>query len=418
MDQNHSAKIANLKTCDETDENNSNGPTGCPKRKTNSSWSPTEEVEELTNLNTKLSRYIDRVRSLHGENRKLTSYAASIEESRMKESEQIHVLYREKIQALKDEKEKLSRKVANLGTSYENIRKENDKLKDNIACVDKELKARNEKQLVLEKEMNTLRKNSSNFSKVKNKLEIVYCKMKQDEISFSEQLKEFSVKIERMSLECQNLHERLKVNSVLLNQKLVEQKETIEKSYQEEDSNDQIKSIVVSFQERILEEKNNERANSGLISKLLTEISENIEFINLQEYKIENNKSKLKNLNMKVKYLLEEQDAIKEKLRLLKTQQVSNSMNQKQEVQEKEGEIEVIMEKIRKQAEDMENLVLEKQGLDAEIAVFKKLVETEEERLGVTKDDGRKYKKSPHFTFVEEKEKTARREIVLSERQL
>ena len=55
------------------------------------------------------------------------------------------------------------------------------------------------------------------------------------------------------------------------------------------------------------------------------------------------------------------------------------------QVQEKEGEIEVIMEKIRKQAEDMENLVLEKQGLDAEIAVFKKLVETEEERLGVTK---------------------------------
>jgi len=416
MDQSHSAKIANLKTCDETDENDSNDPTGCPKK--NSSLSPTEEVEELTNLNTKLSRYIDRVRSLHGENRKLTSYAASIEESRMKESEQIHVLYREKIQALKDEKEKLSRKVANLGTSYENIRKENDKLKDNIACVDKELKARNEKQLVLEKEINTLRKNSSNFSKVKNKLEIVYCKMKQDEISFSEQLKEFSVKIERMSLECQNLHERLKVNSVLLNQKLVEQKETIEKSYQEEDSNDQIKSIVVSFQERILEEKNNERANSGLISKLQTEISENIEFINLQEYKIENNKSKLKNLNMKVKYLLEEQDAIKEKLRLLKTQQVSNSMNQKQEVQEKEGEIEVIMEKIRKQAEDMENLVLEKQGLDAEIAVFKKLVETEEERLGVTKDDGRKYKKSPHFTFVEEKEKTVRREIVLSERQL
>merc|ERR1719206_1541522 len=124
--------------------------------------------------------------------------------------------------------------------------------------------------------------------------------MKQDEISFSEQLKEFSAKIERMSLECQNLHERLKVNSVLLNQKLVEQKETIEKRYQEEDSNDQIKSIVVSFQERILEEKNNERANSGLISKLQTEISENIEFINLQEYKIENNKSKLKNLNMKV----------------------------------------------------------------------------------------------------------------------
>ena len=31
---------------------------------------------------------------------------------------------------------------------------------------------------------------------------------------------------------------------------------------------------------------------------------------------------------------------------------------------------------------EFENLLEEKQGLDAEIAVFKKLVETEEERLG------------------------------------
>ena len=86
-------------------------------------------------------------------------------------------------------------------------------MKEHLAGVDKELKARNEKQIDLEKEINTLQKNNNKSLQVTDKLKLVLCKMKQDEISFSKQLKELSDKTKVMSLECQNLYERLKSNS-------------------------------------------------------------------------------------------------------------------------------------------------------------------------------------------------------------
>merc|ERR1711881_545049 len=177
-----------------------------------SSLSAEEEVAELTALNTKLSRYIDRVRSLHGENKKLTTYIASVEESQIKESEEMHLLYREKIETLKNEKEKISRQVEHLGATYENIRKENYKLKDNIAGIDKEMQTRNLKRVSLEKEINTLQKNSTKSLRITNDLEKALGKMKKDQTEFSGRLKEISDITEKLSLECQSLHERLKSN--------------------------------------------------------------------------------------------------------------------------------------------------------------------------------------------------------------
>jgi len=388
------------------------------KNRSESSLSAEEEVAELTALNTRLSRYIDRVRSLHGENKKLTTYIASVEESQIKESEEMHLLYREKIETLKNEKEKISRQVEHLGATYENIRKENYKLKDNIAGIDKEMQTRNLKRVSLEKEINTLQKNSTKSLRITNDLEKALGKMKKDQTEFSGRLKEISDITEKLSLECQSLHERLKSNSDLMKNKLEELKTNKKLTPEDEDKDGQIKNIILSFQESLSKETKCEQSDPDLISKLHLDISTQIEHMNLQEYKLADSESKVKNLDNKVKTLLEEQKTIEEKLKIFEKQQDLNRNNHENEVQEKDREIEEIMEKIRKQEEDIENLLLEKQGLDAEIAVFRKLVETEEERLGVKKDDGRMYKKPPGFTFVGEKEATVRRGIVLSERQL
>merc|ERR1712123_130427 len=132
-----------------------------PKNRDESDLSPTDEVAELAGLNTKLTRYIDRVRSLQGENTKLSKYVCSIEESQIKESEQVHLLYREKIETLNKEKEKIARQVSHLGATYENILTENKELKGNLSSVNKELKARNERQCALEKDINSLSEKSS-----------------------------------------------------------------------------------------------------------------------------------------------------------------------------------------------------------------------------------------------------------------
>jgi len=390
-----------------------------PKTRDESDLSPTDEVAELTSLNTKLSRYIDRVRSLQGENTKLTKYVCSIEESQIKESEQMHVLYREKVETLKKEKEKIARQVSSLGATYENILTENKELKGNLSSVNKELKARNEIQCALEKDINSLSEKSSKTEQETKSMETRLGKMKQDQTLLSEQLKTISSKTEILSEDCQNLCHRLKLNSKLLNEKLERVKTDHIAWIEGQDKEGQTKNIVFNFQENMEKEKECDRVGASLISKLHTDISEQIENWNLQEALVNESKSKVKNLEIKIRNLLEEKETVIKRLGSLESLWDSNRMNHLSEVKTKDVEIKSILEKFRKQTEEFENLVQEKQGLDTEIAVFKKLVESEEERLKIKKDDVKLFKKSgPGFTFVEEKERTARREMVLTERQL
>jgi len=390
-----------------------------PKTRDESVLSPTDEVAELTSLNTKLSRYIDRVRSLQGENTKLTKYVCSIEESQIKESEQMHVLYREKIETLKKEKEKIARQVSHLGATYKNILTENKELKGNLSTVNKEIEARNERQSALEKEINSFGENSSKAEQETKSMETRTGKIKQDQTLLKEQLKTISSKTEILSEDCQNLCHRLKLNSELLNAKLERVKTDHMTWIAGQDKEGQTKNIVFTFQENMEKDKECDRVGASLISKLHTDISQQIENWNLQEALLNESKSKVKNLEIKIRNLLEEKETVIKRLDSLESVWDGNRMNHLSEVKTKDIEIKSILEKIRKQTEEFENLVQEKQGLNTEIAVFKKLVETEEERLKIKKDDVKLFKKSgPGFTFVEEKERTARRELVLTERQL
>lgn len=382
-----------------------------PKSRNESPLSPTDEVAELTSLNSKLSRYIDRVRSLQGENAKLTKYVCSVEQSQLKESEQMHLMYKEKIETLKKEKEKISRQVSHFGATYENILKENKKLKENLCNVDKDLKSRNEKQLALEKDKIAFSEDSIKSVQEVKSLKENLEKMKKDQILFEDQLEKIAKKTEKLSQECQSLSERLKMSSGLIKQKLIDFKTTNHTVDANQNTGYPIKNLVSSFQETIGEGK--DCGVSSLISKLHTDLFEQVEQVKFQEFKLKESRSKLESLELKIKNLLDEQEITKQKLKSMENLQETSKLNHQEKILHKEKEIELILEKTQKQMKEFEHLLEEKQGLDAEIAVFKKLVETEEERLGLTKDDAKVFKKSgPDFTFVEEKERATRRELI------
>lgn len=386
-----------------------------PKSRNESHLSPTDEVTKLASLNSKLSRYIDRVRSLQGENTKLTKYVCSVEQSQLKESEEIHLMYKEKIENLKKEKEKIARQVSHFGATYENILKENQKLKDNLFSADKELKSRNEKQLALEKDKNTFSDNSIKSVQETKSLKTNLEKIRKDQNLFEDQLGKISEKTKKLSQECQSLCERLKMNSVLIKQKLVDFKITNHTMDTNQNPGCPIQTLVSSFQEAIGEGKDCEV--SSLISKLHTDLFEQVEKVNFQEFQLKESRSKVESLELKIMNLLDEQEIVKERLKSMENLQETSKLNHQEKIQHKEKEIELILEKSQKQMKEFENLLEEKQGLDAEIAVFRKLVETEEERLGLSKDNVKVFKKSgPDFTFVEER--AARRDLILTERQL
>ena len=54
----------------------------------------------------------------------------------------------------------------------------------------------------------------------------------------------------------------------------------------------------------------------------------------------------------------------------------------------KDGEIQRLLDELRRQVEQYQNLMDTKIALDMEIAVFRRLLESEEDRLGIAVDGG------------------------------
>jgi len=391
-----------------------------PKSWEESNLSPEDEVKELAGLNTQLSRYIDRVRHLQGKNTKLTTYVSAVEESQLKESEQMHLIYKEKLENLKKEKERISRQIVHFGSTYENIKKENAELKSCHQNADKTLNERGKKQLLLENELKNL---SQSKTKVKNQRESTETKLAEavhDQEKLTMQLKSVSDKTEKLSAECHKSSERLEVNSSVMSQKLV--------NLQKQNSKiEEIKNIlpghtqdqVSSFQESIELGKDCEQKKTNSISKLHTQLSKEIEKCASQEFQLSESKIKLKNLEVKISNLQEEQKLLKERLKKWDTLQDADSSNSTTEVDCKEREIQKIREKIKNQRGEYQTLLELKAGLDSEIAVFRQLVESEEQRLEV-KIDCVKLKKrnGPDLTFVGTEEEQTRRSMIMDERQL
>lgn len=396
-----------------------------PKSRDESNLSPEDEVTELTSMNSKLSRYIDRVRHLQGGNTKLTKYVEAVEESQLKESEQMHLMYREKIDQLKKEKEKISRQVSHLGSTFENIRRENTELKNSHRNLDNKIKERDETQFLLEKQRECLNENTSRTRDGNKSTEMKIAEMKQDQNRFTNQLEEIQNKTEKLSGECQKLSERLKINSGFMNQKLTNLKNAKYKEIADakHDYDGQTRNLVSSFQEKIGNGEDCETNVSPLITKLHTDLFDEIEKVTFQEFQIQESTSKVKDLEVKISNLQREQELLKERLAHVNNMQEVDSLKHQAEVRCKEKEIGLILEKTKKQTEEFQNLLEVKQGLDAEIAVFKKLVETEEDRLGVTKDGVPvdevilNKKRGTDFTFMQ-KEKNTRSQMILIERKL
>ena len=67
------------------------------------------------------------------------------------------------------------------------------------------------------------------------------------------------------------------------------------------------------------------------------------------------------------------------------------------QLSDKDGEISELLDKISDQQKDFQSLQETKAALDTEIAVFRKLMETEEDRMGLSETGGDEGWKSEHY---------------------
>ena len=136
-----------------------------PRTRDESCLAPIDEVLSLTQLNNKLTAYIDRVRKIHGNNKRLTTHMKLVEDSTNKESEKISQTCKETVDRLTKEKEDMMKKVEMMTATYKQHLQENQELRMKIESVDYEGAALSDKEFDLKKEIEILSKRKESTEK-------------------------------------------------------------------------------------------------------------------------------------------------------------------------------------------------------------------------------------------------------------
>jgi len=363
-----------------------------------------DEKQSLQNLNNRLAGYIDKVRSLQRDNAKLTKQIKHIEEYQSKEVNNVKHIYDSEIESLKDALDALSKQYNQLKVASEGLLNENEELKDSLRRRDNDLK--NSENLIgdLQNEVRDLSNQMGGLEnerkKTQEKLDEVLPEVQklQDKLAEAKKMLDDEV-LKKADLEnhCQRLDEELKFKIQLLEQQLTEVKTRKEVEVTEMDSKmkeeyeDRLKQALNELREVYDKQMAQNREDftklyETRVQELQTALSNERGKASSSEQALKESKSRIEALMTRVTELESSNLTLNQKVAdLAQTMEDTNSAHRAQ-VAAKDNEIKRLLDELSRQLEEYQNLMDTKIGLDMEIAVFRRLLETEEDRLGISID--------------------------------
>jgi len=344
------------------------------------SLTPRQELTLLAKTNTGLCRYIESVRQITGENRKLVTVVETLEESRVKENDDIEQLYKDKVDDLKKEKEKIEKDVRKLLNETDVLRMLNNELKYKNETSKEREKLQEVTKATLISEKRTLKenivKNQSEIELMKSLLESSLQKTKTIEVSISE--------VQEKANDVKHQNENL-IKERILKKNLTEDKdskmmttEEIVREMKEEKLNPLARKMLKDLY-KILDQKEKFTLENDKLDESLEKLSKQKEneFYILSQ--IEENQNESARLSKLIEDLVREEDQLKMKIDQIKDTSDKISKAHEDILNTKDEKIHDIHEKLKDMELKLEELYLVKQGLDAEIKVYKTLVETTED---------------------------------------
>jgi len=349
-----------------------------------------EEKQSLQNLNNRLAGYIDRVRQLQQENMKLNHQIKTVEEYQSKEITNVKDLYDKQIDELKEALDNMNKQYNQLKVGAEGLLQENEDLKDKKAEAEKKL------------------------AELKRHLD-------------DEQLK-------RADLEntCARLEEDLKFKMSVLEKELVEVKTRKEIEINEmdgklqEEYEDRLQKALEELREVYDKQMQGSREDFAklyddrvrdLQSQLTSERGNNAS----SGQELKESRSRIEQLISKVSDLEGANLALNQKIADMAQDMEDQKSAHRAQMAAKDDEIKRLLDELANQLKEYQNLQDIKVQLDMEIAVFRKLIECEEDRLGLgDRSLDNSDASEPHMkTHTERKtESTFQRKITVSQTQL
>jgi len=397
-----------------------------------------EEKEHMQANNNRLANYIDKVRQLQTENRRMTKQIQVIEESQVKEIRDVRKMYDREVQDLKSAIDDQTRNYRDLQAASEKVltdnrdfksmqekkneearqkmaavnrlREEIQRLKNKIALSESEDKVAKEKLKEVLPELGKLRTRTLEINRL---LEEV----KRDKAKLEGQCKDLNSDLKNKVRE---MEDRLTTVKTRKQQELIEIGANLERQYE-----DRVQKMLSELRE--VYEKQMKSSREEFTKKYETKVSGLQLLLSTERAKNHSNRGdeeeaqkRIAALSSKVSRLESENNELSRKLEKLTNSMDEQARLHNSQLNVKDGEIRQLLEKITSQREAYRDLMQAKTALDMEIAVYRKLVECEEDRLGITANssfdpsDSDWEPTSPSYSKVtrEEKQETTVRRVL------
>merc|ERR1712241_948749 len=359
------------------------------------------EKMSLQNLNNRLAGYIDKVRQLQRDNNKLTKQIKHIEEYQSKEVTNVKQIYDNEIDSLKDALDGLSKQYNQLKVASEGLLNENEELKDTLRRKDNDLKNSGDLITGLQDEVRDLSNKMGSMEnerrKTQEKLDEILPEVQrlQDKLAEAKKLLDDEV-LKKADLEnhCQRLDEELKFKIQLLEQQLEEVKTRKDVEITEIDSKlheeyeDRLQKALNELREvydkqMVQNREDFSKLYETRVQELQTSLSSERGKASSSEQALKESKSRIDALMTRVSELESSNLTLSQKLGDLAQQMEDTSSAHRAQLAAKDNEIKRLLDELSRQLEEYQNLMDTKIGLDMEIAVFRRLLESEEDRLGI-----------------------------------